>query len=288
VSDDGQHGLTVIAFIGSVFSPYYAWARRKGPADPLNHCAVNVALYGPRGKHWAMTERTASAVQRDRATLAIGTSSLEWRNDRLSVEINERTMPWLRPLRGTITLSPQALPARTWTLASAGNHWWSPIAPVARIDVAFSEPSVSWSGNAYCDSNGGAAPLEDAFSHWHWSRAPHRDGTVALYDLARRDGSSDSLALRFGESGQVDELDPPQRASLPSTRWGIRRATSSDTGLARIGKTLEDTPFYARSLVHTRLHGENTVAMHESLSLNRFSSLVVQGMLPFRMPRVRG
>jgi hypothetical protein len=47
LSDDGQYGLTVIAFIGSVFSPYYAWARRRGHglADPLNHCALNVALY---------------------------------------------------------------------------------------------------------------------------------------------------------------------------------------------------------------------------------------------------
>ena len=34
LSDDGRHGLTVIAFIGSVFSPYYAWARRRGRADP--------------------------------------------------------------------------------------------------------------------------------------------------------------------------------------------------------------------------------------------------------------
>ena len=29
LSDDGQHGLTIIAFIGSVFSPYYAWARAR-------------------------------------------------------------------------------------------------------------------------------------------------------------------------------------------------------------------------------------------------------------------
>jgi carotenoid 1,2-hydratase len=235
-----------------------------------------------------MTERTAGAVRRDRSALAIGSSSFEWSHGELGVEINERTMPWLRPLHGKIKLSPQALPARTWTLAATGNHWWSPIAPVARVNVAFSEPSVSWSGNAYFDSNGGAGPLEDAFVEWHWSRAPHRDGTVALYDLSRRDGSSDSLALRFGESGQIDTLHPPQRASLPSTRWGIHRATSSDTGTARIGKTLEDTPFYARSLVHTRLFGENTLAMHESLSLNRFNSLLVQSMLPFRMPRVRG
>ena len=32
LSDDGQHGLTIIAFIGSVFSPYYARARRLGAA----------------------------------------------------------------------------------------------------------------------------------------------------------------------------------------------------------------------------------------------------------------
>ena len=48
LSDDGRHGLTLIAFIGSVFSPYYAWrAARRG--DPLDHCALNVALYGAAG-----------------------------------------------------------------------------------------------------------------------------------------------------------------------------------------------------------------------------------------------
>ena len=35
LSDDGRHGLTLIAFIGSVFSPYYALARRRGAGDPL-------------------------------------------------------------------------------------------------------------------------------------------------------------------------------------------------------------------------------------------------------------
>ena len=50
LSDDGQHGLTLIGFIGSVFSPYYAWARgASGLAEAENHVALNVALYGPRG-----------------------------------------------------------------------------------------------------------------------------------------------------------------------------------------------------------------------------------------------
>ena len=46
LSDDGRYGITLIAFIGSVFSPYYAFRRRSGRIDPLDHCALNVALYG--------------------------------------------------------------------------------------------------------------------------------------------------------------------------------------------------------------------------------------------------
>ena len=52
-------------------------------------------------------------------------------------------------------------------------------------------------------------------------------------------------------------------------------------------KTLEDTPFYARSLLDTHLLGQAAVAVHESLSLARFRSGWVQAMLPFRMPRTR-
>ena len=44
LSDDRQFGLTIIVFVGSVFSPYYAWARRGGRrADPQDHCAFNIA-----------------------------------------------------------------------------------------------------------------------------------------------------------------------------------------------------------------------------------------------------
>ena len=33
ISDDGQYGLTIIAFVGSVFSPYYALARGLKAAE---------------------------------------------------------------------------------------------------------------------------------------------------------------------------------------------------------------------------------------------------------------
>jgi hypothetical protein len=63
VSDDGKYGLTLIAFIGSVFSPYYAWSGWK---NPFNHCAINVALYrlDGAGGRWAMTERRADQLDR--------------------------------------------------------------------------------------------------------------------------------------------------------------------------------------------------------------------------------
>jgi len=76
------------------------------------------------------------------------------------------------------------------------------------------------------------------------------------------------------------------RARLPATGWRIERETrSDDVRQAGVVRTLEDTPFYARSLVTSRLLGQRVVSMHESLSLDRFASRWVQTLLPFRMPR---
>jgi carotenoid 1,2-hydratase len=50
-------------------------------------------------------------------------------------------------------------------------------------------------------------------------------------------------------------------------------------------QTLEDGPFYVRSLLRSQVLGQSVLAMHESLSLQRFSAGWVQMMLPFRMPR---
>ena len=93
LSDDGQYGITVIAFIGSVFSPYYAFARRKGPADPLNHCAINVAVYRKGGNRWAMTERPRGAVSRTPNSFAVGPSHLAWDGNRLTIRIDEISVP---------------------------------------------------------------------------------------------------------------------------------------------------------------------------------------------------
>src|SRR5262249_10189070 len=90
ISDDGDHALTIIAFIGSVFSPYYALARRNGRGDPENHCALNVAMYGKSGKRWALTERKKLDLQRDANSLVIGPSSVSWDGSALVVSFDER------------------------------------------------------------------------------------------------------------------------------------------------------------------------------------------------------
>jgi carotenoid 1,2-hydratase len=286
LSDDGRHGLAVIALVGSVFSPYYARARRRGAADPLDHCGVNVALYGASGKRWALTERGRGAVRRSADALAIGPSALAWDGTALTIDIDEITVPVPSRLRGRVRLRPDPLSARTYGLDDAGAHRWTPIAPCARVEVEFERPRLRWSGAGYLDANGGDAPLERDFAGWHWSRASAGGRTSVFYDVLHRDGQRASLALRFDASGAVRRLEPPPVAPLPSTLWRIPRAARADAGSdAIVLRTLEDTPFYARSLVSARILGESVTAVHESLSLDRFRAGWVQRMLPFRMPR---
>ena len=53
----------------------------------------------------------------------------------------------------------------------------------------------------------------------------------------------------------------------------------------RVQETLEDAPFYARSMLSSGLLGEKVISMHETLNVPRLTSLMVRMMLPFRMPR---
>jgi len=286
VSDDHRYGLTIIGFIGSVFSPYYAWSRRRGRGDPTQHCAINVALYGASGHRWAMTERSAKAMRQEARVFTVGPSSMHWDEGGLTVHIDEITNPLPTRLRGTVRLRPLALNTTAFALDAHGRHTWQPIAPLARVDLDLQSPALKWSGSGYLDTNSGAEPIEDGFAEWDWSRTVEAGGARMFYDCIRRDGSAFELAVRIGEDGVAQPTPAPPRAKLSTTLWGIRRATRSESGTdARVLATLENTPFYARSTVQTRLGGEIITSMHESLDLNRFKSPLVQAMLPFRMPR---
>jgi len=284
MSDDRQHSLTLIAFVGSVFSPYYRWARRRGQAEADNHCAINVALYGRR-HHWAMTERAARHCHRDSSSLVVGPSRLDWDGQSLHMRLNEVTVPWGQKISGHIRLWPQSLVPFSVALDARGRHRWGPLAPVGRIEVDLPEPGLKWSGQAYLDSNEGDEPIENGFSLWDWSRTHLPDGsTEVTYDMHGGTDADRLLRLRFAADGQVEDLPPVPVQTLPRTGWRIaRRARALDRPLVQ--QTLEDTPFYQRSLLARPALGAQVHTFHETLSVSRFVSPLVQGMLPWRMPR---
>ena len=277
--------MTVIAFIGSVFSPYYASARRRGSADPFNHCAFNVALYGGRASRWAMTERGSGQVQRHATMLKVGPSSARWTGSALEFDIDEICVPLPRRMRGTISVHPESLHTESFALDEPGRHRWTPYAPRARIEVRMQDPHLKWDGVGYFDHNAGAEPLEDGFEEWTWSRISLPDRTAVVFDTKPHSGPPRGLALQFRSGMPAERIDLGKEAALPGTLWGLTRSTRCDDD-ARLVRTLVDAPFYSRSQLDIRIQGVYAPAIHESLSLQRFSSRWVQALLPFRMPRI--
>jgi carotenoid 1,2-hydratase len=270
--------------VGSVFSPYYARARRRGAADPENFCALNVALYGGAGHRWAMTERGKRWVARNETSFAIGPSAMHWDGDALVIDIDEITVPVPRRVRGRVRLTPSAICAHEVALDPAGLHHWRPVAPFSSIVAEFERPGLSWSGTGYHDMNWGSVPLEESFESWVWSRAAKPSGASIIYDTVLRDGSAAAFALDIGADGTVREDAVPPRAEMPQTFWRMARHTRSGVPFEAVS-LLEDSPFYARTLLRMRTGDGGADAFHESLSLARFRNPIVQCMLPFRMPR---
>jgi carotenoid 1,2-hydratase len=286
LSDDGRSGIVMIGFVGSVFSPYYYAERRKRPSvDPLDFAAFNVAVYTHRRRLWAFTERPRSAVTRSPDRLSIGGSAMEMTNDGLIVDLHEHTVVKGAAIKGRVRLSPAVLLDRCVDLTPSGDHQWCPIAPVARIEVSLEAPSLRFNGAGYADANFGQEPLEAAFDRWTWSRhATDRDGFI-FYDGIHRDGNAFSKAFRCPPSGGMEPVDSPPMIPLRRTLpWGCPREVRSDDG-ARVVKTLESSPFYSRSIVESRLGGARALGVQETLRLDRFTTPLMQKMLPFRIDR---
>ncbi|MBK9260775.1 MAG: carotenoid 1,2-hydratase [Polyangiaceae bacterium] len=288
LSDDGQHGLTIIGLVGSVFSPFYAASRRKGRTNPLAHCSMNVAVYGPKRNAWAFTERGGMDVRRYRTALVIGPSSMEWENDVFTVRFEEKTAPLPGRISGTVRIHPVTLGEdKPFVLDEKGRHRWGPIAPIARAEVELRRPgNIRWNGLAYVDTNAGSEPLEDGFSSWNWCRTTTKDRMIVTYDAFRRSGSRHIIQHAFHANGETNSVEPLVERSLARTRWGLSRSMRVDPrSSARLVRTLEDTPFYSRSEVVGSYVGQYARGVHESLSLDRWKSRIVQFMLPYRMRR---
>lgn len=289
ISDDGREAMTLIVFVGSVFSPYYARARRSGAVEAERHCAFNTILYGPGSrKRWSMTERSARSLQRTRHSYRLGPSRLDWNGHELVVQVDERCVPFPRRMRGTITVTPQHLTEHTLVLDRGGRHRWHPLAPMAHVAVDFPGLGTRWSGHGYLDSNDGQEALAEGFSGWDWTRVRLDNGDCAVrYEAREHQGEPHRLALRFTPGGDLVNEEVSAAAALGHTTvWRMPRLMPGARDPHKLLRTLEDTPFYARSLVSAEVGGIAGVGVHESLCMQRFTRPWVQTLLPFRMPRL--
>lgn len=284
LSDDEQFGVSIIAFIGSVFSPYYAWRGRQRPED---HVCINVGIYGKGVKRWTMTERGQGSLKRGEDFLNIGPSSVCWDSNAITVDFDEIAVPLPRRVKGQVKLTPKWINPHAFDLDAKGLHKWWPIAPVCEAEVTLEHPDLSWKGSGYFDNNWGDEPLENGFERWDWSRMALPDDAAAiLYDVERLDGTHHSLALQFDGTGKLSEFTAPPRQKLANTFYHVNRFTQCEEDYqAHVMETLEDTHFYQRAHIHTKLCGHIGPAMHESMALYRFRTRWAKLMLPFKMPR---
>ena len=232
-----------------------------------------------------MTERGTRHCERRADQFIIGPSGLHWDGQALTIRIDEMGVPLPRRIRGTVRVIPDRLFAFSTALDARGRHHWGPLAPRARVEVDLPQPGLRWSGHAYVDSNEGDEPVERAFGEWDWSRCQLADGSTAvLYDVEPGQPGGRVLALRFHPDGSVTEFDAPPLHHLPKTAWRLPRRMRSD-GPVRVLQQLEDTPFYQRAMLQSQMLGEEVISFHETLNVPRLVSPIVQGMLPWRMPR---
>jgi carotenoid 1,2-hydratase len=277
-----------ILFAGSVFSPRYAARlRRAEQALPVEHAAVNLALYrGGRQVAWVMSEyRGVGALAEDE--VAIGRTRLAREGAGFRLEIVERSAPWRLPIEGTITVTPEVGPIDARTLGAAGGraHGWRVVAPRARVRARFARPAFALDAPGYHDRNHGDARLEDGFSRWGWARF-HRPGeTAILYSLVDRAGARRALAVRAFDDGRVVADEPPPGADGPAVRqrYGLMLPGAFSVGAERFTPTalLERAPFYAR--FRARLGGFPDEGLGEYLDLDRFRSRGVQFLLRYKM-----
>lgn len=236
-----------------------------------------------------MTDRGRSALRQSDDTLQVGPSRMQWTGTSLVIDIDEVSSPPLvSRVRGRITLTPDAVTGVEALLTPEGRHIWRPFAPSATIEVDLTQ-GHRWHGHGYFDANFGTAALEADFRYWTWGRFPLRDRTVCFYDAIRADGTKLELGVEVDAKGDVREITPPPQTPMARTLWALRRETRADAGTTpRQVMAMLDAPFYSRSLVQTRIDGEESVGVHEALDLRRFANPLVKPMLALRVPRRAG
>lgn len=207
--------------------------------------------------------------------------------DALIVDVRERTTPWRKPLHGRIVFRP-TIPGAACPVAldGVGAHLWQPLAPLGRLEATFDEPACSFRGVGYLDTNGGDEPLEQGFSSWSWARIAEPRGARITYDVARRSGATLRHGVTLDDGGARPFAGDVER-SLRATSFGLERVVRGNAGeQPMLVRTLEDGPFYARSMIEVvRPDGLVARGFHEAISLDRLASKWVQFLIPFRARR---
>ena len=221
LSECGQYGLSIISFVGSVFSPYYAWSGRR---EPNNHVCINVALYRPGDHKWAMTERPEKELTRNATFFQVGPSDLHWDDDTQELVLNFEELSVPRPpadflpkkLKGRISLKPKFVTDTVFDIDDKGDHKWWPIGPSSEITVDLTPGcGPSWKGEGYLDCNWGMDPIEEIFDYWNWARGESDDGTTTIiYDVYLQNGLKQMLALNYAADGALSHFDPPKKSAI--------------------------------------------------------------------------
>lgn len=275
----GDLTAVCIFLVGSVFSPRYA-ARLRRRALPLEHCAVNVALYrGGRRVAWAFSEY-AGVAESGVGSLAIGRSRLAYRPDgTLTVDVRERTAPWGRPVALRIALAPGCAAGPELPLDAEAVHRWQPRIARGAARLELPDQGIRRDGIGYHDANHGGAALGDGVSGWWWSRVHTPARSLVRY---RAHGNPTMLELEAADGAPpaIRRVAAPARRARRSA-WGLRLPRDIGAGDVRLAPRhlLESSPFYARQ--ETR-DGE-THALAESADFRRFRSPLVRWMAYFRM-----
>jgi carotenoid 1,2-hydratase len=278
----GEYSAVVIFMVGSLFSPRYSVAARRGGL-PLEHCAVNFALYRQGARLcWVLSEYPRVELEAA-SRLRIGGSTLSYEDGAVRMQVEERTAPWGRPVRARLVLEPMTALGDEVQLAPGLPHWWRPMAPRARARLEVATEGVAVEGWGYHDTNHGAEQLGARLSGWHWSRTHGARETVVDYVLP--DGVA-PVKVTAGPEGVLCERGPRgEAAPTVLTGWGLRvprhlRAGNTVVGAPRL---LESSPFYAR--VEAREGGMDTLG--EVADFRRFHSPLIRWMAHFRT-RVEG
>ena len=233
-----------------------------------------------------MTERGRSAVHRTGSSLAIGPSALWWNGDTLTIRVDETAMPLPSRVRGVVRLYPAAITNFVQTLDTAGRHHWWPVAPQARVEVAFDAPSLSWSGRGYFDTNFGDEPLADGLSAGT-GRAPvppsHR-GSVRRRAAGRQQpvAGGPIRCRRQCRAVPKSSAGATPDDAVAAAAANARRCRTYRCGGGNAGRCAVLRPFGHRHPPHGGTRHRNP---REPVA-RPFPCALGADLLPFRMPRV--